>query len=172
MIDPELQYCLRCQDEYRADIEICGVCGMLLISGADVLKMEAERRQQLESRGGELSADDEVVSIRRGPLADLRHLEGLLKRENIGSLIAGDESSCGKGCCPATFFLQVRADVAGEALAILEKDFQKSTALAHHDASFVNAVYDAGAQETVCPACGHIFSTSLKDCPDCGLCLG
>ena len=172
MIDPELKYCLKCQDEYRADVEICGVCGATLVAGTDVLKMEADRRQQLDSRGGELSADDEVVNIRRGPLSDIKHLEGLLKRENIGSLIAGDEGSCGSGCCPSTFILQVRTDDVGVALDILEKDFQRSTGLAHHDASFGNAVFDNRASETVCPACGHTFLTSRTDCPDCGLSLG
>jgi len=37
------------------------------------------------------------------------------------------------------------------------------------DHSILNNVFDSNAQTAVCPCCGTSFSTSLKECPDCGL---
>jgi len=172
MIDPELKYCLQCQDEYRADIELCGVCGEKLRTGIEVQQLEEERRLQKGDRSGVIEAGDELASIRKGPLADLRHLEKLLQAEDIGTLIAGDESSCRGGCCASSFILYVRVQDVQDAFAVLEKDFIKNTGLAHHDLSHIGAVYDAEQQEAMCPACGFIFQVGSTACPDCGLSLG
>ncbi|OGQ97966.1 MAG: hypothetical protein A2521_03220 [Deltaproteobacteria bacterium RIFOXYD12_FULL_57_12] len=172
MIEPDLKYCPQCDDEYLPEIRLCAACGIELISGTEKLARVEARQRRLESRVVELTPDDELVNIRRGPLADIKRLENLFREERIGTLIAADESACGKGCCPTSFFLRVRRQDAREAMELLDWDFRRTTGLDGHDVKHANAVYDAATEEAVCPACGHAFSTTTSTCPDCGLCFG
>jgi hypothetical protein len=170
MVDPELKYCLQCNDEYMPEIESCGVCGMKLISGREMLEKEEARNHKLSSRASRIKADDDLVGIRQGPLADMKRIEALLNSERIATLLVGDESSCGKGCgCASSFLLQVRHEDAQDALMILDDEFRRSTALDHHDITHADNIFDPLAAEVVCPACGHSFPPSAGACPDCGL---
>ena len=170
MFDPELKYCLKCNDEYMAHIENCAGCGETLIAGRDVLAREEKQQQRLADRGAEITEDDAVVGIRQGPMADMKRMEALLNRKNIPTLFTGDESSCGKGCgCATNFILHVRQDDVQDAQQVLADEFRKTTALDQHDISNIDSVFDPSAVEVVCPACGHNFPPSTGACPDCGL---
>lgn len=169
--EPDLKYCPRCDDEYMPVAENCAACEIGLISGQERIAMEEARRNRLAGRSSQLSETDDLVNIHRGSLAEMKHLAALLAAERIGTLVAGDDSSCGKGCC-SVFFLQTRREEAQDALEILAHDFRKKTGLDHHDTSHADAVFDPSAELAVCPACGHGFSPADTTCPDCGLCLG
>lgn len=170
MIDPELKYCVRCNDEYMPQIETCGVCGMKLLSGQEMLAREEARNRKLASRASRITADEDLVSIRQGPLPDVKGMEGLLQSEGIPTLLIGDESSCGKGCgCATSFILQVRREDAQDALQVLAEEFRRSTALDSHDITHTDSVFNPLAPEVVCPACGYRFPPAAGACPDCGL---
>jgi len=170
MIDPELKYCVQCNDEYMPHMETCGVCGMKLLSGQEMLAREEARNRKLSRRASSITADDDLVSIRQGPLRDMKHMEALLQAERIPALLVGDESSCGKGCsCATSFILQVRREDAQDAFMVLAEEFRRSTALDSHDVSHADSVFNPLAPEVVCPACGHRFPPAAGACPDCGL---
>jgi len=171
--DPELKYCPVCDDEYRADIKMCAVCAVELISGLEKIAAEETLIQKKAARSMELTADDDLVNIRKGPLLEMKNLQRILAREQIPALIAGEKkSNCGKGCCGTDMYLQIRREDGEEAMEVLAREFKRTTAIDHHDLSHVQSVYDQGARQTVCPACGFSFSTSNGTCPDCGLCFG
>lgn len=171
--DPELNYCPVCDEEYRADIGMCADCLVALVSGRERIADEQKVWQQRATRSMELSAEDDLVGVRKGPLLEMKKLQQLLARERIPSLIAAEKSgTCGKGCCGTEMFLQIRRADGEEALQVLARDFQRSTALDHHDLSHVRSVYDSQAGQTMCPACGFRFSPTTATCPDCGLCFG
>lgn len=172
MIDPGLQYCPQCGDEYRAEIIDCAVCRVALISGRQRLQQEEERQAVLANRSVDIKEGEELVLIYRGPLADIKALQEELTSQRIGSLVVGDENSCKKGCSPPMLHLQVRREEAAEAMQILGAVHRKSTKLDTLAPGHVDAVFDASRQEATCPACGHCFSTSNMTCPDCGLCFG
>lgn len=172
MIDPDLKYCPQCEDEYRADIENCAVCKIPLITGRDKIAMREAQQRQLAQRKGALSPDEDIVTIHSASMQDMKHLEELLAVENIGTLVVGDDNSCGKGCCPSTYYLQVRREDAQDAYKIILAEQQRLTALHYHDTAHVDNVFNADAGEATCPACGHTFSTTSTTCPDCGLCFG
>ena len=170
--EPELKYCLQCDEEYRAEIENCATCGIPLIPGTEKIAMEQAQGSKLASRSMELSSDDELVSIRKGPLKDMKHLHTILASEKIPSLVAGEKGNCGAGCCGGgEFFLQIRMEDGEEATRLLAQDFKKNTSLDSHDLSNVHAVFDTGAEQSTCPACGFSFATTSSTCPDCGLCF-
>lgn len=168
----EMNYCPVCGDEYRADRTKCAACDIALITGTEQLVRIKEKEQLLAGRSMDISTDDELVTLRKGALKDVKHLQGLLVKERIPSILAGDEQSCGKGCCGAEMYLQIRKNDVKPAMAVLNQEFIKSTALSGHDMTNMDAVYVQGAESTICPACGSQFSPAEEDnCPECGLCL-
>jgi len=172
MIEPDLKYCPKCDDEYRAEIEKCAACGIELITGLQKIEMAEARRKRLESRTTELSPDDDLVEIQRGTLPDLRYLSSLLDKENIATLLVGDMKSCGKPCCPTIYNLLVRREDGMDAMHIIEEEHRRATALAQHQNSHSDAIFNPYAAEAQCPACGHSFPTTETSCPDCGLSFG
>ncbi len=169
----EMNYCPDCGDEYRADITKCAACDRELISGAEKLARVQEKEQLLSSRSMEFSNDDELVTLRKGALKDIKQLQKLLAKERIPAILAGDEQNCSRGCSGSELYLQVRKNDVEPAMAVLNQDFITSTALSSHDMTYADAVYIQGADSTVCPACGCQFSPSVeKNCPECDLCLG
>lgn len=171
--DPELKYCPVCDDEYRAEIKMCAACAVELVSGQEKLVTEEVLKQKKAARSMELSVDDELVNIRKGPLLEMKNLQRILVKEQIPSLIAGEKksSNCGKGCCGTDMFLQIKREDGEEAMEVLARDFKRTTALDHHDLQHVQSIFDQGARQTICPACGFSFTTSNGTCPDCGLCF-
>ena len=178
MVDPELKYCLKCNDEYRAEIEKCAACGIDLVTGRQKIEIEEARRRKLEGRMTELSPDDNLGRLRRGTLPEMRHLADLLNDEKIPTLIVGDMSTCGKDRfgntlgSPTTYDLLVRMEDGQEALQVVETEHRKSTAMDGHDTTGMDAVYNPAAGEACCPACGCTFKTTEACCPDCGLNFG
>ena len=171
--EPEYNYCPKCKDEYRADIRECAACGVALVPGVEMAEQAGKADEQRDRRKGGLTADDDIVTIHKGSLADLKPLEKELEAERIGYLIAGDDQGgCKKGCCPSTFYLQVRREEAREAFMIIDRQFEIATGINEHDLSLAGSVYNQEAGEAVCPACGFTFRTSDLTCPDCGLCFG
>lgn len=178
MVEPDLKYCPKCDDEYRAEIERCAACGIDLITGVQKIAIEEERRKKLARRVRELSPDDNLVRIRRGPLPEMQHLANLLDRERIGTLLVGDMSTCGKDrfgntlATPTTYELLVKREDGNEAINIIEEEHRRTTAVEQHDLGNIDSVFNPNAGMACCPACGHSFPTTGTICPDCGLNLG
>jgi len=172
MIDPELKYCPKCNDEYRAEIIRCAECGVELISGKDILAAAKHVNERKKSRSGKIGPHDDIVPIHKGQLNEIRDIEKELKAENIAYLVSGDGNSCNKGCCPSNFCLEVRREDALEAYTIIQAHIERTTALSHHDLSHCDVVFDPSVKHATCPACGFKFQTTTTTCPDCGLCFG
>jgi hypothetical protein len=170
-IDSEMSYCPSCDDEYRPGIVNCAACNVPLISGKEKLELEKANYDAFSEHSMEISPDDTLVNIRKGPLKDIKSQQILLAKGRVPAIIAGDENSCGKGCCGPEMYLQIKEEDTDRAMAILAQDFVKSTSLDSHDLSNAEAVFDQNATETVCPACGCRFSPTVGACPECGLCF-
>lgn len=178
-IDPQMRYCLSCNDEYVPEMTSCGVCGTALVSGADLLVQRRSGSKQQALRKGALTADDDIVTVFKASLADIRRIEQQLQHENIGSLIAADKPSCGKGCCGGgEIELRVRREDAMAAAAIIEADFTRQTASHGNHSAVADYGFNPEEESNSCPACGCTFSLAAASaaqsltCPDCGLCFG
>lgn len=170
-IDPDLNYCPSCGDEYRADTQSCVSCNIALIDGREKLRRMEKTRQDLSRRSMDISIEDDLISVRKGSLNDMKYLRKLLISEGVPALLAGDQNGCGKSCCGPEMYLQIKREDLPAATEILARDFIKSTALDSHDLTNAQAVFDHQARETVCPACGCRFSPTVGACPECGLCF-
>lgn len=172
IIDPDLQYCPQCRDEYRAGIELCAACGIELLSGRQMLALTEEQNNRLVARSREISEQDELVDILKGQVINVKSVQSLLKREGFPSILAGDSSTCcTKGCRGGEVRLQVRREDLREVMDILADEHMHATGLPDHEPAFVDAVYNPEAGAAICPACGCSFSTQSRSCPDCGLCF-
>ncbi len=168
-IDPDLKYCLTCNDEYRADMTHCAICKKELVTGAQKIAKKSQRRP-LTSKS-DVTIDGPLVGIQKGPLRDMKNLQSLLRQEGIPAIIAGDGAECQKGCCGPEVILQVSEEDLEDTQFFLAKEFQRNTALASHDITNSHLVVDMNAKKATCPACGYEFVPTSPECPDCGLVL-
>lgn len=172
-IDPELKYCPRCNDEYRAEIVQCAACGIPLLSGAEVLKRQGDVRSRRENRRRAIGPEDDIVALHKGDMQEIKRIEAELRREKIATLLVGEGGgSCGKGCCGTSLYLHVHRDDAADAVAVIQSYIDRTTAISHHDLSHCDEVFNPEKVQACCPACGFRFQTSSTVCPDCGLCFG
>jgi len=170
-VEPDLQYCPQCHDEYRAGIEKCAECGVELLSGQRMLEILEQQNGSAAKRSTPISPDDELVDVIKGQIINVKNVQALLKSEGLATIIAGDSASCGKGCCGPEVMLRVRKDDLREVMQVLSMEHAHSTGLFDHDTSYVDSVYNTESREAVCPACGSSFSTGSNTCPECGLCF-
>jgi len=171
-VDPEAKYCLRCGDEYRADMTNCAVCGDTLVTGVDKLAGLDAEAAQFAGRSMEISAADELIGARKGGVREIKELQKLLAAERIPSIISSDEKNCSKGCCGPEMYLLIRKADLEAATKVLTREYVRTTALDSHDLSFGRARQGDGRETLHCPACGCVFSETVGACPDCGLCFG
>lgn len=99
MIDPDLKYCPKCKDEYRAEIVLCADCGVTLLKGSEMLSNKNPAQIRKDSRRGELKAGEELVVIHKGALNELKAIEKELKTENIGVLLSKEGGGSCSGSC-------------------------------------------------------------------------
>ena len=169
MYEEELKYCPICEDEYRAEIEKCAACGISLLSGSEMLSQKDRPRQQVAGQG-ELGPDDDLVVVRHGPMAEMKSYKEILAVQGVAALLAGDENSCGKGCCAGNFDLVVRREEAAGAVQVIEDEIRRTAVIETEHEISADQVFDPLAGNNTCPACGHQFSGGVE-CPDCGLCF-
>lgn len=170
-IDREMNYCPQCAVEYRSDIESCSSCQVGLITGEAKIAAVLLQKRDFAARSIEIGPEDTLISIRKGGVKDIKVLQQLLIKERIPAILAGDEESCGKGCCGPEMYLQIREQDLEAATDVLAKDYVATTALDLKDLEHAEVVFDQQAAETLCPACGCLFSPTVGACPDCGLCF-
>jgi hypothetical protein len=169
MYEEELKYCPICEDEYRAEIEKCAACGCSLLNGREMLSRNDLPREQVTSRG-ELGPDDDLVVVRHGPMAEMKSYKKILAVQGVSALLAGDENSCGKGCCAGNFDLVVRREEAAGAVQAIENEIRRTSVIETEHEISGDQVFDPLAGNNTCPACGHQFAGGVE-CPDCGLCF-
>lgn len=81
-----------------------------------------------------------------------------------------NEQTCKTGCRPS-----IELWIKVEDVPILEKHIREhniktiETEGIEVNTELLNSVYDPESKVAVCPACGTEFSTSEKECPECGL---
>ncbi len=169
----QLLICPSCGDEYRAGFHSCAACGCELVGTTGGSSGAGGTRQ--EERGGELveiTAGEEVLTIRQAPLAEGKRLRRLLGRHGIAALLVGGGPPTGGGCCPtASIQLQIRPRDSAAAQRLLQEDYRRLTGLTEPQAAHTPDPDETEQGDVVrCAACGHPLAAEQQECPDCGLC--
>lgn len=170
-VDATMYYCQGCGGEFRYLLESCPSCGAMVESGSDRLARLDEEERRLLARPMDISPGSETVALRKGQLREMKEVQRVLARQRIPSLLGGEDGDCGKGCCGPELMVMIRPEDVDLALRVLAEEFVRTTSVDCRQLSHATAVFDAGASEVVCPACGCRFSPTVGACPDCGLCF-
>lgn len=80
-------------------------------------------------------------------------------------------NNCTTGCS-TTFELMVNVTDKQKLLQVLDEDFRSRLPTEANLETVTDSVFDAKKESATCPACSHIFSTKLVECPECGLVIG
>jgi len=116
IIDPELNYCPSCREEYRADIASCADCGIALISGHQMRTLHGAGARP--GRSMVIAEDEPVCTVRKGGLQAIKELQTylhqvlkVLAREHWETTGLADHDACsvdavynpeaGEALCPA-----------------------------------------------------------------------
>ncbi|MBE0584535.1 MAG: hypothetical protein IH612_12355 [Desulfofustis sp.] len=169
-----LLVCPSCGDEYRSGFQRCAACDRELVAATAGSEREGEPQPE-ESHGArlaEIAADEEVVTIRQGTLAESKRLRLLLAQHGIAALVVSDGTPATGGCCPSSsMLLQIRPDDAVTAHKLLREDYRRLTGLADLQRELETEITTAEQSgEQCCAACGHPLAAGQQECPDCGLC--
>lgn len=169
-IEKDLKYCPQCQDEYRPDFEVCGVCGHELIRGESLLEISQKLKEDNETRKvASGDGDNELVTIQAGSLMDMKSIKRTFEKYGIGAVLLKDDQ-CGGSCCGPTISLQVPKTDFYAAQSILHELHREHTGLNQAKADNNHLMAGQCSVES-CPACGFTLQEEVKECPDCGIFL-
>lgn len=103
-------------------------------------------------------------------LNEAKRLLEALAEKGVELEIRHNEQTCKKGCQSVVEVWVKIEDIPTLEQHIKEKNMKHlESEGVQIDTELLNSVYDPESKVAVCPACGTEFSTSDKECPDCGL---
>ena len=113
----------------------------------------------------------DLVKIAVMGLQEAKDLKKECKKLGADVVLNHNDQTCNRGCSVTVEIL-----ATGQDLEIIQRVYSekyKKLLVGHDvDTEIINSIFDTSQENAVCPACGHNFSTSNQECPDCGLVLG
>ena len=110
----------------------------------------------------------ELVKIAVMGLQEAKDLQKECQGLGADLVLNHNDQTCTRGCS-----VTVEVHAHEKDIPVVQKvytaKYQKSLKGLDFDVETINSVYDPSAESATCPACGHEFSTSHSECPDCGL---
>ena len=113
----------------------------------------------------------DLIKIGVMNLAEAKDLQTSLEKVGVELILNHNESTCTRGCS-VTVELHAKESDLPKVNQMYHEKFSKLLEGHDFDPEVLNSVFDASAEKAQCPACGHIFSTTQSECPDCGLNIG
>lgn len=104
-------------------------------------------------------------------LQEAKDFQAALRKEGVEVVLNHDDKTCTRGCAVTVEMLGREEDFP-IIQSVYSRSYEKLLDGLEFDPEVINSVYDTSKGEATCPACGHNFSTSKTECPDCGLVLG
>lgn len=112
----------------------------------------------------------ELIRLGTMVLGEAKSLQRVLAQEGVELVLDHNDQTCSRGCS-VTVELLVSEDGLSMVQKVLKDQFERNTKGTKVQWELLDEVFDPGKAEATCPACGTKFETSLKSCPDCGLCF-
>ncbi len=100
---------------------------------------------------------------------EARRLRGHLEDLGVEVFLRTDPADCASGSCSTKIELHVLAEDLEKVRDFLRVEHAKSMDGLEVNPEWLEQVYDPTKATANCPACGTTFSTTLRECPDCGL---
>jgi hypothetical protein len=104
--------------------------------------------------------------------ADAERLKSKAELQGVEVLLLFNQQTCTSGGCGTSFEVWAAAADVPVLQKIFLEDQQRNMQGLVYDMNLSDNVFDADKESATCPACGTVFSTKSKECPDCGLHFG
>ena len=105
------------------------------------------------------------------PLDEAKKLQDQLQTQGVEVRLEHNEATCTRGCSVTVEFHAQLKDI-DKIREVITTNFMDSLKGHEVDWKAMTSVYDTSKEVATCPACTTEFSTSHKECPECGLVLG
>ena len=103
---------------------------------------------------------------------EAKRIRSVLEDRGVKVEIVNNPDTCSTGGCKPTVEVYIQESDRVAVQAFIEEEKAREMAGLEFDAALLGEVFDPEKESARCPACGTSFSTSLKECPDCGLVFG
>ena len=110
----------------------------------------------------------DLVKIAVMGLNEAKQFQKDCSAKGIELVLNHDDASCTRGCA-VTVEVHAKETDLPVVQEIYSSNYMKLLEGHDVDPETLNAVFDPSAESATCPACGHTFSTTNSECPDCGL---
>lgn len=112
---------------------------------------------------------DETILLGVIELTEANRLKDLLGEKGVTLDLAYHPDSCGTGGCRPAVEVWVKKEDMSVLEEVMSEEQKKLFSDLTFDPQLVGQVFDPTQEQAICPACGTPFSTSLRECPECGL---
>ncbi|OGQ96797.1 MAG: hypothetical protein A2284_02550 [Deltaproteobacteria bacterium RIFOXYA12_FULL_61_11] len=115
--------------------------------------------------------EEPMLFLGQRDLHDAHRIQADLAERGVTVDLVHEGEHCSRGCK-----ITVEVWFAESGLPIvrdyLGEEWQRDAGDLAYDPTLAAAVFDPDKPETICPACGTTFATTLSECPECGLGFG
>jgi hypothetical protein len=110
----------------------------------------------------------DLILIGNMKLDEAQSLEIKLKNLNVQIVLNHNSHTCTRGCA-VTVEVLANANDLQVIREVLMEDIYKS--LKGHEINWevITKTFDPEKETAQCPACGSVFPTTMRECPECGL---
>lgn len=117
------------------------------------------------------SNEMDLVKVGVMGLHEAKTFKQELEKLGVELVLNHNEQTCTRGCSITVEILAKESDLS-QIQKMYQEKYEKLLEGLDVNVDQMNSVFDTSQSEAICPACGHNFSTSNTECPDCGLVLG
>ena len=110
----------------------------------------------------------DLIKLAILPLEDAKRFKAQLATMGIEIFLDHNEQTCTRGCSVTVEVLGHEQDLE-QISNVFQDNFKKLAQGQDVNWELMNSVFDPSQKKAICPACAFEFSTSEKECPDCGL---
>ncbi len=114
--------------------------------------------------------DNDKILVGVIEINEAKRLKDKLLEEGVQIDLVHNNETCAKGCQTRIEFWANSKDI-NKVQEVLNQEVKKMIEKEGNNINHeqISSVFDSEAKTANCPACGTEFSTTLKECPDCGL---
>src|SRR4051812_47655579 len=116
-----------------------------------------------------MEQDLQLVLVGVADPVEARRLRGHLEDLGIEVFLRTDPAECNTKNCSPKIELHVMSRDLEKVKAFLQTEHSKSIDGLEINPQWLQEVFDTSKDTAICPACGTSFSTTARECPDCGL---
>ena len=119
-----------------------------------------------------MSGSEDKIVVGVLDLAEAKRLRTALEAQGVALELFSNPETCQTGSCGTKVELRAQASDVAKIQHYIASERARLLEGLEVNAELLSEVYDSEKESARCPACGEQFSTTLSECPGCGLGFG